>query len=178
MRTLLFFTLLVAPSWASDSTDLQRAIELPARADGLRNAGVKEDQVRQALGAARDKQLGADEAEQVLESAEKAAKEDGPVDNFGDFVQSKLDEGLRGRELAQAIREEHAKNGKGKKGNRGEDGHEGGRGHGPDGDEKGGKGKAPDKGDKGGHGDDKGGDDKGGQGNGKAKAGKSKGKNQ
>ena len=44
----------------------------------------------------------------------RAIDEHGPTDNFGAFVQSKLDQGLRGRELSDAIRAEHAAHGKGK----------------------------------------------------------------
>ena len=188
MRTILL-GLLVLPSWAGESTDLTKAIELPARADGLRKAGVEEGQLREALQAARDENLAADEAEEVLEPAEKAAKENGPVDNFGAFVRERLHEGLRGRELARAIHEEHQKNGKGRghgpDGERGKgpDGEKGGKGRGPDGGkgqgpdgEKGGKGKGPD-GDKGQGPDGNQGkpDDKGKEG--KGQGGKGKGKN-
>jgi len=44
----------------------------------------------------------------------KSAEEHGPVDNFGAFVKSKLAEGLRGRDLADAIAIEHKVRGKGK----------------------------------------------------------------
>lgn len=151
MRYLGLALLLALPATASESTDLAQAIQLPARADGLRDAGVAKGDVEKALHAARDKGLPADEAEMIFDEAEKQAKEKGPVDNFGAFVQERLDEGLRGKELAQAIREEHARQGKGK----GPDGEKGGKGkapgHGDDDGEKGGKGKAPD------HGDEKGG---------------------
>ena len=36
------------------------------------------------------------------------------MDNFGAFVQSRLDAGLRSRALAQAIRQEHSRRGIGK----------------------------------------------------------------
>jgi hypothetical protein len=164
---------LALPASATDSTKLVDAIDLPARADGLRKAGVPPDQVREALQAARDRGVPADEAEMVFEEAEKEARDKGPVDNFGAFVQARLDEGLRGRELAQAIKEEHARQGKGKGADKGKGppDDKGSKGKAPDGGDKGGKGKAPDKGkgppDGKGPDDDKGG--KGGKGKGKAK---------
>ena len=164
MRGLMMLALLVAPSWAEDSKELTEAIELPARAEKLRKAGHDPAQVREALQAARDAKLPADEAEDLLENEEKASKEHGPVDNFGAFVRERLKEGKRGKELAQAIREEHERQGKGK--GKGPDGEKGRKG--PHGDEDG-KGHGGDKGDKG-QGGDK------GKGKGKGKGGKGKNK--
>jgi hypothetical protein len=48
----------------------------------------------------------------LFETENKAIREHGPVDNFGAFVQRRLDEGLRGRDLADAIRAEHAAHGR------------------------------------------------------------------
>jgi len=146
LRTLGLTLLLLAPSYAADSKDLKKAIDLPAKAQALRDAGVKPAQLEAALDAADDEGLGADEAEELLEASEKAVKDNGPDDNFGAFVKAKLDEGLRGRELAQAIKEEHARQGKGK-------GHDKGKGppegKGPPDDKGKGKGKGSDKGNKG-----------------------------
>src|SRR5687767_15243513 len=56
------------------------------------------------------------EATLVIDTARVVRREHGPVDNFGAFVQSQLAQGKRGRELAAAIRAEHARSGKGNAG--------------------------------------------------------------
>jgi hypothetical protein len=75
---------------------------------------VPDADMKEALKAAKRKGLRADEMSDVTDEQNRAMDEHGPVDNFGAFVQSKLDEGLRGRDLAAAIRAEHVKHGKGK----------------------------------------------------------------
>lgn len=90
------------------------ALALPLKAQALRKAGVGEGEVKAGLTAAKGKKLAAGDAAELLDEAAKATRDHGPVDNFGAFVQAKLDAGLRGRDLAAAIREEHAARGKGK----------------------------------------------------------------
>lgn len=90
------------------------ALALPLKAQALRKAGVGEGEVKAGLNAAKGKKLAAGDAAELLDEAAKATRDHGPVDNFGAFVQAKLDAGLRGRDLAAAIREEHAARGKGK----------------------------------------------------------------
>lgn len=132
---------------AEPAPRLERAIELPAVAQRLRDQGVPAAEVTLAVRSAKDHGLPASEATDVLEEGAKGEK----LDNFGKFVKGQLDAGLRGRELAQAIHEEQAKRGKGGKGPDGEgppglDGEKGGKGKAPDGQEgKVGKGKAPDQ---------------------------------
>ena len=93
---------------------LQKLAELITTSEDARQAGIPEEEVAEALEGARERGLSADEAEAVLAESTAAVNESGPVDNFGAFVQSKLDEGLRGKELADAIHEEHRRHGKGK----------------------------------------------------------------
>ncbi|MCA9491336.1 MAG: hypothetical protein KC621_15500 [Myxococcales bacterium] len=171
----LMFTLLVALGGvalaAPGQKGLGRAIDLPAHAKAVRGAGVPADEVRTALHAAKDKGLGADEAADLLEAEEEEAG-NGKMENFGGFVQEKLDEGLRGRDLANAIHEEHAREGKGKHGKgkkgKGPDGEHEGKG--PDGEHGPPEGKGPD----GEHGppEGKGPDGEHGQGGGKEGKGK------
>lgn len=142
--SLGWVVLLVATALAAPDGGLGRAIDLPAKAKAVRARGVPAREVEQALKAAKQRGLGADEAADLLDAEDEAAA-GGRIDNFGDFVQQKLDEGLRGRELAQAIREEHARRGIGGGPPEGK----GGKGKGPDGEPgppegKGGKGKGPD----------------------------------
>jgi hypothetical protein len=102
---------------------LLRASKLPKNAQDVRDKGVPDAEVSKALKAAKDKKVPAGEMSDVTEEHSRAIDDHGPTDNFGAFVQGKLNEGLRGRELAAAIRAEHAARGKGKgaiksKGNR------------------------------------------------------------
>lgn len=103
------------------------AAELPVSADEARREGAPDGVIRQVLAAMQSANVPAAEAREVLDEERAAMREHGPVDNFGAFVQAKLDAGLRGRELAAAIRAEHQRRGKGPRervaqpGNRGGD---------------------------------------------------------
>jgi hypothetical protein len=96
------------------SERLLRASRLPAKAEEVRRKGVPSGEVKEALEAAKAKGVKADEMAEVADSASKDVDQHGRIDNFGSFVKSKLNEGLRGRELAAAIHEEHARRGMGK----------------------------------------------------------------
>ena len=98
------------PDWVMVLLD---SAGLPVSANAARNEGVPGDEVRAVIEAMRGKNVPAHEARSVLDEARNARRDHGPVDNFGAFVQSKLDAGLRGRDLAAAIRAEHAARGKG-----------------------------------------------------------------
>lgn len=117
---LLAFLLLPAasafaqvPDWV---TQILAAAQLPVTAAEARQEGVPDNEVREVLDALRTANVPAHEARDVFDEGRKARREHGPVDNFGAFVQAKLAAGLRGRELAAAIRAEHAARGKGKAG--------------------------------------------------------------
>jgi len=84
------------------------AIRLPASADAVRAAGVDAEQVAIAVGAMRDRGLRPADAATVLDVETAVTEAHGPINNFGAVVQQRLDEGLRGRDLATAIRAEHA----------------------------------------------------------------------
>lgn len=109
--------------------DILRAIDLPRAAAELREAGLPVDEVRAAIETARRRQVPAAETDVILEEANQAVEEHGPIDNFGAFVQAQLETGLRGRELAAAIRAEHESRGIGR-GRRLERSGEAGRGQG------------------------------------------------
>ena len=91
------------------------AAELPVSADEARREGAPDGVIRQVLAAMQSANVPADEAREVLDEQRAAMRQHGPVDNFGAFVQAKLDAGLRGRDLAAAIRAEHELRGKGPK---------------------------------------------------------------
>lgn len=88
--------------------------DLPARAQALRDEGLDADQVREALTAAREAGLKPNEAADLLHASVAPVEEHGPIEGFGAFVKTRLDEGLRGSELVAAIGSEHAKRGLGK----------------------------------------------------------------
>ena len=90
------------------------ALELPLKAQALRKAGADEKEVKAGLKAVRDSKVAAGEAAELLGAAAESARDHGPVGNFGAFVKERLGEGLRGKQLAEAIRNEHAAKGKGK----------------------------------------------------------------
>lgn len=93
---------------------IQKAADLIKTSREAREAGIPEEEVTEVLEGARERGLSPAETDEVLAESTAAVEESGPVDNFGAFVQAKLDEGLRGQELAAAIHEEHKKHGKGK----------------------------------------------------------------
>jgi len=117
--TLVLMTALVAaPSAAQESSSMLasvlQALRLPRTTQEARTLGVPESDIRAILDRAREKRVSAAAVNELFETENKAIREHGPVDNFGAFVQRRLDEGLRGRDLADAIRAEHAAHGKGK----------------------------------------------------------------
>ena len=121
MKTLTFLSIAVStflPSHALAQDSLRqsilRAIDLPRAAAELRAAGVSVDEIRTAIETARRQRVPAAEAEEVLSETSRAVEEHGPIENFGAFVQSQLDSGLRGRDLSAAIRAEHQRRGIGK----------------------------------------------------------------
>lgn len=126
MRSLILIALLTGtalPVAAQDSTaasEAQRAREriltalgIPRRAEEIRKAGAPDSSVSTILDILNKKRLPPEEVDEILVAERDAVREHGPTDNFGAFVQARLDQGLRGRELAAAIRAEHAARGKG-----------------------------------------------------------------
>jgi hypothetical protein len=107
-RTFLGVALILCAR-AEPAPRLERAIELPAAAQRLRDLGVPDAEVTLAVRAARDHGLSAEDATVVMEEGTRGPK----LDNFGKFVNEQLDKGLRGRDLATAIHEEQALRGKG-----------------------------------------------------------------
>jgi hypothetical protein len=92
---------------------IRKASRLPEAAGDARDAGIPDEEVEKVITEARRRRMPPAEVEAVLVESAASARENGPVDNFGAFVQSQLDQGLRGRELAEAIHREHAAHGKG-----------------------------------------------------------------
>ena len=125
MRKVMLMTgLLILPTpLAAQSIleQIQGALRLPTIATDARQSGVPDDQVTGVLEQIRRRRLPAGDASRVMDEELRAVREGGPANNFGAFVQSRLDAGLRGRELAEAIRAEHARRGIGRPANAGQD---------------------------------------------------------
>ena len=133
-------------------------LKLPEEARLAREAGIPDEEIREVMKEARKRKLGPRETGTILKEGSRASKENGNIEHFGAFVKERLNQGMRGKDLANAIHEEHRQRGKG----------------------KGNMNKNQSRGDKGkGDGDSKGkGDGKGqGQGQDGKKGGKSNGKN-
>lgn len=99
---------------ASGSVGMLEAIQLPAMAQTLRGEGIPAVEVRAAVVGARNSGVAAGEIAVIFRATAATVNEHGPIDNFGAFVQQQLRAGLRGRDLADAIRAEHARRGIGK----------------------------------------------------------------
>lgn len=102
------------PAQQSDWVNqLLTAARLPVSTAEARRDGVASTDIRAVLDAMIRSKLPAYEATAVIDTARVLQREQGPVDNFGAFVQSQLAAGKRGPALAAAIRAEHARQGKG-----------------------------------------------------------------
>ena len=97
---------------ATSDSPILRAMLLPLLAQEARAAGMPEEDLLLLLTESQRHQIPAERAGELLEESTKALRENGPVDNFGAFVQAQLAAGLRGRELADAIHVEHRTRGK------------------------------------------------------------------
>lgn len=126
-------------------TDILRAIQLPEATEVLRQQGVPAAEIEAAIQGARERDVSPDVMTGVFEESSQTVEEHGPIENFGAFVQQQLEAGLRGRELAEAIRAEHARRGIGKGNTLGPRG----RGQGPPGGPPGPPGGMRDRGDTG-----------------------------
>lgn len=100
-----------AESSAALASRITAAAALPALAEEIRGSGVRRSELTSLLDVFRTKNIPAPDAKVILEEERSAARDHGPVPGLGSFVQARLDEGLRGRELAAAIRAEHAARG-------------------------------------------------------------------
>jgi hypothetical protein len=95
---------------------LKRVLRLPQTTADARQAGVTDSAIRVILEEARRRGVPAGETQEVVELETDAVKAGAPKGEFGAFVQQQLAAGKRGRELAEAIRAEHARRGHGPKG--------------------------------------------------------------
>jgi hypothetical protein len=91
-------------------------MELPVRSTEAREAGVPDQRVRTTIWDIFRSGVPADDASRIVDAEVRTVREGGSSDNFGSYVRSQVESGLRGRELADAIHREHARRGMGKPG--------------------------------------------------------------
>jgi hypothetical protein len=100
-----------ADSQAVAVAEILRAIQLPDISKILRDRGIPPEEIQAMIAAARERGVPAGESTDVLKETAETMEETGPIENFGAFVQERLQAGLRGRDLADAIRAEHQNRG-------------------------------------------------------------------
>jgi hypothetical protein len=96
------------------ATGFLLSLRLPTLAHETRTRGVPDEDVKVALASMKEANVPPEDAIETFKATVASIDEKGPVENFGAFVQSKVKEGLRGPQLAKAIRDEHEKRGIGK----------------------------------------------------------------
>jgi hypothetical protein len=121
MRRRLFLVGLAASLGSSAAygqadwvTQILQAAQLPVIAAEARAEGMPSTDIGTIIEAVRQANIPAQEAALILDTARVIRREQGPIDNFGAFVQSQLASGKRGKDLAAAIRAEHVRQGKGR----------------------------------------------------------------
>jgi hypothetical protein len=97
----------VAPPVLTLSERIRLASLLPIRTAEWRDAGVADTTVSRVLDLFRVHRVDPVQVDAILVAERDAAREHGPTDNFGAFVQRQLAAGKRGRALSDAIRAEH-----------------------------------------------------------------------
>jgi len=100
------------PPWVPppDSTaieQIRRVLRLPQTTQRAREQGIPDSAVRDILILTRQRGLPAEDAQRAVETETDAVAGGAPKGEFGAFVHSQLDRGLRGQDLAKAIRAEH-----------------------------------------------------------------------
>lgn len=104
-------------SAAQDTTQWDRirfALNLPVRTTEARVWGVPEERVKGTIWDIQRGGVSAEDATRIFDEEVRIVREGGSKDNFGAFVRSRVEAGLRGRALADAIHAEHARRGMGK----------------------------------------------------------------
>ncbi len=92
---------------------LLRAIDLPRVMQRARAAGVPDSIIRGTVDRMRQRGLPAGDASDVVTLEVESVERGGDRNNFGAFVRTQVESGLRGRDLAAAIRAERARRGMG-----------------------------------------------------------------
>jgi hypothetical protein len=98
-----------APSEADAADDVLATLDLPIATAAARDAGVGEEDIKDVLSCVQTSGIGAASATVALDAEARASKSDrGKIAGFGQWVRAQVAAGLRGKELAAAIRERKA----------------------------------------------------------------------
>ena len=93
----------------SDIARIENILNLPRTIDAGRRAGIPGSTIDRVLDSLRRRRVPAADAEEILRREIEAVEGGERKENFGAFVNSQLTQGLRGRELADAIHAEQAR---------------------------------------------------------------------
>src|SRR5574339_393269 len=83
------------PDWVTRGLE---ASNLPVSTSEARKEGASNTDIQQVREVLQKEKVPADQAREVIDEERAARREHGPVDNFGAFVQARLQQGLRGRD--------------------------------------------------------------------------------
>lgn len=115
LAALMMAALAAPPALAAQDGSLverlRAALELPVRATEAREAGVPDERVQGTIWDIFRSRVPAGEAADILDAEVRTVREGAPRDNFGAYVRSQVQSGLRGRELADAIHREQERRG-------------------------------------------------------------------
>ncbi len=92
---------------------LMRALDLPSMMQRARSAGIPDSTLRGIMDQMRRRGVPVGDALPAVELEVEAVEQGADKNNFGSFVRAQVESGLRGRELAAAIRAEHERRGMG-----------------------------------------------------------------
>lgn len=95
---------------AADSA-LLRALDLPRVMQRAREAGIPDSSLRGVMDRMRQRGIPAEEATAAVDLEVETVERGGDRANFGSFVRTQVESGVRGRDLAAAIRAERQRRG-------------------------------------------------------------------
>lgn len=95
---------------AADSA-LLRALDLPRVMQRAREAGIPDSSIRGVMDRMRQRGIPAEDATAAVDLEVETVERGGDRANFGSFVRTQVESGVRGRDLAAAIRAERQRRG-------------------------------------------------------------------
>lgn len=118
LTALMAIALAAPPTLAAQDGSLldriRTTMNLPVRTAEARDAGVPDERVRGTVWDIFRSGVPAEDATRIFDEEVRIVREGGSKDNFGAFVRSRVEAGVRGRELAEQIHREHERRRMGK----------------------------------------------------------------
>lgn len=96
-------------AWAVDGQDLAALVDMPAKAQALRDHGLDADEVSSLLQVVQRSSLPRKEAVDLIAHAGLLVQEHGPIDDFSKFVDGRIQAGERGAVLHASLTGAHQK---------------------------------------------------------------------